>query len=197
MDKKFKLIYILLSLLVATVLVQSYVIYDFKQEVHDNSSKAIATTVTNDPFSNRFFNNFNAVSTDPFEQMKKMQELMQKSFGQFNSIFSDDPFFYDALNHMGVSPLSDFKENDKEYIVEMSIPGAKQHQINVKSENNHLSISANIEQRTDTNNTNYIHKERYTQRFERSFSLPLDAEQEKITTSYKNGILKVVIPKKK
>ena len=197
MDKKFKLIYVLLSLLVAIVLIQSYVIYDFKQELHNNSNKAVSTTVTNDPFSNNFFNNFNAVNTDPFEQMKKMQELMQKSFGQFNSIFVDDPFFNDALNHMGVSPLSDFKENDKEYIVEMSIPGAKQHQINVKSEDNHLTISANLEQIRDTNDTNYIHKERYTQRFERGFSLPLDAEQDKISTSYKNGILQVVIPKKK
>lgn len=197
MDKKFKIIYILLSMLVAIVLVQSYVIYDFKQEVHDNSSENVATSVTNDPFSNRFFNNFNAVNTDPFEQMKKMQELMQKSFGQFNSIFANDPFFDDALNHMGISPLSDFKENDKEYIVEISIPGAKQHQINVKIEDNYLTISANLEQSRDTNDTNYIHKERYTQRFERSFSLPLDTEQDKISTSYKNGILKVVIPKKK
>lgn len=197
MDRKFRLIYVLLSMLVTIVLVQSYIIYDFRQDLHDNSSKAIATNVTNDPYTSGFFNNFNAVNTDPFERMKKMQELMQKSFGQFNSIFVDDPFFDDALNHMGVSPLSDFKENNNEYLVEIDIPGAKEHQINVKSENNRLNINVNLERRKDTNDTHYIHKERYTQRFERSFSLPLDANQEKMETSYENGILKIIIPKKK
>lgn len=197
MDKKFTLIYILLSILVTIILAQSYIIYDFNRGLNDNSSKTIATNVTNDPYTSGFFNNFNAVNADPFERMKKMQELMQKSFGQFNSIFVDDPFFDDALNHMGVLPLSDFKENNKEYVVEIDIPGAKEHQINVKSENNSLNISADIKHSKDTNDTNYIHKERYTQRFERSFSLPLDANQEKMETSYENGILKIIIPKKK
>ena len=207
MEKKFNLIYTLLSVLVVIILVQSYFIYDFKHSVlsvskenmGNNSTKIapVATTVAKDPFVSQFFNNFDAKSADPFEQMKKMQEQMQKSFGQFNSIFADDPFFKEAFERGGVSPLSDFKKNKNEYILELNLPGAKEQKIDIKSVDNRLNIRASTEISKDTNGTNYIHKERYTQNFERSFTLPKDADLSAMTNSYKNGVLKITIPKKR
>ncbi len=195
MEKKINLIYALLSVLVVIVLAQSYLIYDFKKNVN-KQDVVVNTHTTNYPASSQFFNNFNAKNTDPFEQMKKMQEEMQKSFGHFNSVFADDPFFQSAFKDMSISPLSDFKATDKEYILELNIPGSSEQKIDIKTQNNILKISAVTEVIKDENNTKYMHKERFTQRFERSFTLPLDADVDKLKSNYESGVLKITIPKK-
>ena len=198
MEKKFNLIYISLFALVLIVLVQSYYLYDFKKELQTNDVKIKSTKVVPvDSFTNQFFNNGNSNSGDLFEQMQKMQEQMQKSFGQFNSIFSKDPFFKDAFSHMSTSPLSDFKENKDEYILELNIPGAKENKIVINTQGNSLKIDATINNSKDTNGTNYFHKERYTQHFSRSFVLPDDAKTSSFESKYENGILRISIPKKK
>lgn len=190
MDKKFNIIYGALALLVLIVLIQSYVIYDFKNsltqtnQVEDTTS---SSTIT--------LKDYNPRSVDPFDQMKKIQEQMQKNFGQFNSIFANDPFFQDAFKDMGISPLSDLHDDGDKYVIDIDIPGVAQNNINIKTENNRITISANTQSSNDTNNTNYIHKERFSQRFERIFSVPLDADMAKMNNSYENDVLKIVIPK--
>lgn len=190
MEKKFNLIYVILSLLVVVVLAQSCIIYDFKD------SFAVENKIYEKPTNVLSLSSNHLGNSDPFKEIKKMQEQMQKSFGQFNSIFANDPFFKDAFSHMGISPLSDLRDSGKEYIIEIDMPGVVEQNINIKTENKKISISANIDKRKDENNTNYIYKERFTRRFERSFILPNDADEDKIKTSYENGMLKVVIPKK-
>jgi HSP20 family protein len=186
MEKKFNAIYILLSILVVVILAQSYYLYDFKQQRQNDSS-----------LTNKFFNNFNSNSSDPFEKMQKMQEEMQKSFGKFNSIFSNDPFYKDVFSHMSIAPLSDFKESKNEYILELDIPGAQEKKITIDTKDNVLKVKASIQKINDTNGTNYFHKERFTQSFMRSFTLPNDAKMDALDSSYKNGILKITIPKRK
>lgn len=191
MDKKFNLIYAMLSVLVVVVLVQSYIIYDFKDSL---GTKADIEEIK--PSSAIFLNDYQPNSIDHFEQMKRVQEQMQKSFGQFNSIFANDPFFQDAFTHMGIAPLSDLHDDGDEYVIEIDIPGVSQESINIKTEDGRISISANSDTSKDVNSSKYIHRERFTQRFERSFILPIDADEEGIKSSYENGVLKVSIPKK-
>ena len=194
----FKLFYALLSLLLVIVAAQSYFIYDLKQglETQKDLNKVEKIAVTKSPWDD-FFNNFHANGIDPFEQMKKMQEEMQKSFGHFNSIFSNDPFFKEAYDKMSTSPLSDLKEDKDSYTIELNIPGADEQKIEIKSEGNYLNIYANSVKSSDVNDTNYIHRERYTQRFERSFLLPENADMDHIKSHYDNGVLKIIIPKKR
>jgi len=189
-----KPLYIILALLSIVVIVQSYFLYDLKQGLETKSTHK--TAVIAKPFKGDFFNNFKASRTDPFEQMQRMQEEMRQSFGHFNSIFADDPFFKEAFKTMSISPLSDIKETSDSYIVELSIPGSSQQNIKIVGENGRLSISASNEHVSDTNNSNYIHKERYSQHFERSFTLPKDADLTQMSNTYENGILKVTIAKK-
>lgn len=191
MDKKFNIIYVTLSVLVAVVLVQSYIIYDFKDSLATKSEVQVAS-----PSSTLSLNSYHPSSVDPFEQMKRVQEQMQKSFGQFNSAFANDPFFQDAFAHMGIAPLSDLHDDGDNYVIEIDIPGVSQQNINIKTEDGRISISANIDTSKDVDNANYIHKERFTQRFERSFMLPMDADEQNIKTNYENGVLKVIISKK-
>jgi len=184
----FKLIYALLSLLIVVVVAQSYFIYDLTKVDETPSKKELPV--------DSFFKYPHAKKGDPFIEMKKMQEEMQKSFGHFNSIFSDDPFFKEVFKEFSVSPLSDIKEDKKSYIIELNIPGADKQQIDIKTDRNLLKVYAKSTKNSDTNDTNDVHRERYSQVFERSFMLPLNADLDKMKNSYKNGILKIIIPKK-
>ncbi len=184
----FKLIYALLSLLIVVVAAQSYFIYDLTKT---DQPKVKRELVVDD-----FFKHSQVNGVDPFKEIKKIQEEMQKSFGHFNSVFSNDPFFRNVYKNLSISPLSDIKEDKKSYIIELNIPGADKGQIDIKSEGNTLKIYAKSTEGTDTNDTNYVHRERFTQVFQRSFVLPDDAELDKMKNSYKDGILKIIIPKK-
>jgi len=184
----FKLIYTLLSLLLVVVLAQSYFIYGL--------TKTDGVTKEQKVHKDDFFNHPYVKSSDPFEEIKKIQEEMQKSFGHFNSTFSNDPFFEDVYKKLSISPLSDIKGDKNGYTIELNIPGADKQKIDIKTQGNTLSVHAKSTKSTDTNDTNYIHRERYTQVFQRSFTLPEDADLDKIKSGYKNGILKITIPKK-
>ena len=184
----FKLIYTLLSLLLVVVLAQSYFIYDLTKTKEVSSKEK--TVVDN------FFNYPHAKSNDPFEEVKKIQEEMQKSFGHFNSMFSNDPFFKDVYKSFSISPLSDVKEDKNNYIIELNIPGADKQKIDIKTQDGTLTVYAKSIKSSDTNDTSYVHRERYTQVFQRSFTLPEDADLDKMTNRYQNGILKITVPKK-
>ena len=184
----FKLIYALLSLLIVIVVAQSYFIYDLNKTNKSPVQKELSSA---NLFSRPYTN-----TADPFKEIKKMQEEMQKSFGHFNSVFSNDPFFKDVYKNFSISPLSDIKEDKTNYIIELNIPGADKQQIDIKTQGNSVKVYAKSTKNTDTNDTNYVHRERYTQVFQRSFTLPEDANMDKLKNSYKNGILKIIIPKK-
>ncbi|MDQ7068287.1 MAG: Hsp20/alpha crystallin family protein [Sulfurimonas sp.] len=174
------LIYIVLAILMSAILAQGYVIYNLKKE------PAMQVVKTQ-----------NQVVHNPLEQINMMQAMMNRSFEQLNSVFLNDPFFEDVYKNMEVSPLSDMHETDKEYIIEISLPGALKNNIQINTEGNHLQVSASIQKIKDKNSTDYIYKERYTQHFERSFTLLDDADLTKMQSDYKNGVLRLTIPKKK
>ncbi len=193
-----KLLYLLMAVLIVIAIVQSYVIYDMKHVLESKQSTTLQPRLSSGTTSS--FQGAGSLppmqGMDPFEQIKKMQEQMQQSFGAFNSIFSNDPFFQEAFNKMAIAPLSDFKEERNAYIIELNIPGSDEQNIEIKSENNIVKVYANSNRSNDVNGTNYIHKERYIQRFERSFVLPDNADTSRMTNSYTNGILRIEIPKK-
>ena len=176
--KNNKILYIVLALLFVAVAAQSYFIYDLK----NTQEKPVAQLQ-------------HPTTLDPFSEMLKMQEEMQKSFGHFNSMFANDPFFQEALKQPS-SPLADMKEEDGKYIVELNIPGIEKQNIKVSNKDHLLNIEAKSMQSSDTNKTNYIHKEIYSQSFYRSFMMPQDADMDKLDTKYKDGKLQVIIPKK-
>jgi len=183
--KNNRLLYILVFLLSIAVGAQSYFIYDLKneskQEIHV-ASQHYVPLVKNQ-------------ATDPFVEILKMQEEMQKSFAHFNSIFANDPFFQKAFAQPSM-PLADMKEQDGNYIVELNIPGIEKQNIKVSNKDHVLTIEAKNMRSSDTNETNYIHKEIYSQSFYRSFMMPQDADMDKLDTQYKDGKLQVIIPKK-
>ncbi|MBN2533035.1 MAG: Hsp20/alpha crystallin family protein [Spirochaetales bacterium] len=108
-----------------------------------------------------------------------------------------DDFFSDSLVPAGTFPKVDVKEEDKQYVVEAELPGLTEKDIDVKVENNLLTISSKKSEEKEEKKEGYIIKERRASEFCRSFTLPDHTDREKIEAHYKNGLLTLLIPKTK
>ena len=93
------------------------------------------------------------------------------------------------------SPAVDVKETDNSFVLSADIPGLTKKDIKVNVANGKLSISGERTYETDQENDNYHYRERRFGTFDRSFKLPDTVDEEKISASFKNGILIVALPK--
>ena len=93
------------------------------------------------------------------------------------------------------SPAVDVKETDNSFVLTADISGLTKKDIKVNVANGKLSISGERTYETDQENDNYHYRERRFGTFDRSFKLPDTVDEEKISASFKNGILIVALPK--
>jgi len=106
-----------------------------------------------------------------------------------------DRFFDDGFDGGARVPAVDVRENEKEYQMEAELPGLTEKDIEVKIENGVLTISSKKEESREENEKGYLRKERKQFSFCRSFSLPENTDADKISATFKNGLLNVTIPK--
>jgi|TARA_B100000768_G_scaffold180524_1_gene200748 HSP20 family protein len=92
-------------------------------------------------------------------------------------------------------PSFNVKENEKEFVLELAVPGAKNKDFKVEIDNRLLSVS-NINEKVKSD-YNYTFKEFEFSSFEKSFELPVSVERDKISSFYRNGILSITLPKRK
>ena len=111
---------------------------------------------------------------------------------------------YGASSEM-FAPNVDVREQKDSYIVEMDLPGRSEKDVSIELNDKVLSISSinNANTENDENAQNneedkslYLLRERRTAEFRRSFSLPKDIDEEKVSAEFKNGVLTITIPKK-
>lgn len=96
-------------------------------------------------------------------------------------------------------PSVNIKESEKGFEVQVAAPGLQKSDFSIMIDKNVLTISATQQAKQEENNEQekYTVREFSFQSFERSFSLPENAiEEEKIEASYKDGILRLMLPKK-
>jgi HSP20 family protein len=97
----------------------------------------------------------------------------------------------------GISlPAVNVIENDDNYIVEMAIPGLKKSDFDISLDNQILSISAETKTEDESDDKNFTRREFGYSSFKRTFKLPKSVETNKISANYKDGILKVELPKR-
>jgi HSP20 family protein len=121
---------------------------------------------------------------------KRHGELMNSFFGRD---FMED-FFNGDLFGVNSGIKADIKENEKEYIIEADMPGVDKEAIEVELRDNYLTISANHREELNEERENYIRKERRVGKIARSFYVE-NVKNEDVKASYKNGVLKLVLPK--
>ena len=92
-------------------------------------------------------------------------------------------------------PAVDVKETDSEFLMEVELPGLSEKDVEVKLDNNLLTISSRKEDSKEEKKNGYIMRERRSASFSRSFVLPEGIDREKIAAEFKNGILNLSFPK--
>jgi HSP20 family protein len=112
----------------------------------------------------------------------------------FNELYSLPTSFL-SKSGMDLSPRIDISETDNEYKIEAELPGINQKEIDVKIDNNILTIKGKKEDVKEEKEKNYHLRERYYGAFQRSISLPNNIEPEKIKASFENGVLNISVPK--
>ena len=111
-----------------------------------------------------------------------------------HSLFNTD-WNFPVRDTRNWSPAVDVKETDNLFILTADIPGLNKKDIKVYVANGKLSISGERTYETDQENDNYHYRERRFGTFDRSFNLPDTVDEEKISASFKIGILNVSLPK--
>ncbi len=109
-----------------------------------------------------------------------------------------DDFFDDFLtaSDSGKNSMKcDIYEKGGDYHIEMDIPGFEKKDISIESDNGYLTITAEKKDEVNDEEKNYIRRERTYGKYQRSFYLG-DLETDKIKAEFKDGILKLTVPKK-
>lgn len=112
------------------------------------------------------------------------------------SIFEDffnDPFFRGALPFT-TDIRADIRENEKEYVVDIEIPGVKKEDIKLDLRDDVLTVSIDSKEEVNEEKGNYIRKERRYGSLSRSFYVD-NIKAEDVKAKYVDGILTVTLPK--
>ena len=96
----------------------------------------------------------------------------------------------------GTLPAVNISEDENAYIMEVAAPGMTKKDFSLNIEENLLTIEAVKETSEETEKDNYTRREFNYSSFKRTFTLPETVNQEAISANYKDGILKVELPKK-
>jgi HSP20 family protein len=127
---------------------------------------------------------------EPLKDLMALQERMNKLFDETFSRGAQD------VDVGAWSPPVDILEKGDEIIIKMEISEVEQKEIDIKVEGNALTIKGERKLEEGTKREDYMRLERPYGTFSRSFSLPTTVDHEKVKASHKNGILRVVLPKK-
>jgi HSP20 family protein len=92
-------------------------------------------------------------------------------------------------------PAVDIRETDAAYLMEVELPGLTEKDVEVKLDNNLLTISSSKDGKKEEKKNGYVLRERSATRFSRSFVLPEGVDREKIDAEFKNGVLHMSFPK--
>jgi HSP20 family protein len=127
---------------------------------------------------------------EPFRGLSTLQD-------QFNRLFNEQ-----FRNHPEESALTtwapavDIYETPNELVVKADLPDVNEKDIDVRVENNLLTIRGERKFEKSVSEENFLRVERTYGSFSRSFSLPTTVNAETIGAEYKNGVLTVTLPKR-
>lgn len=104
-------------------------------------------------------------------------------------------FFNSETDYTGTFPAVNIQENDSQFIIEMAAPGLKKEDFKINLEDHVLTISREQKEDKEEQTEHYTRREFVYNSFSRSFRLPKIILEDKIKADYKDGLLKVNLPK--
>src|SRR5215468_7390315 len=127
---------------------------------------------------------------EPFREFASLQDRMNRLFRE--SYGSDE----DSLTTSSFAPPVDVYEDEHNITLKIEVPGIDEKDIDVRVENNLLTVHGERKFEKEEKEENFRRVERQYGSFTRSFTLPNTVDPEKVQAHYDKGILKVQLAKK-
>jgi HSP20 family protein len=131
------------------------------------------------------------VRFDPFRDLASMQDRINRIFGEAYLRNNDE----EVSNRGDWRPVVDIFENDKhEIVLRAELPGLKREEIDIRVENNTLTLKGERKRDAEVKQESYHRVERSYGAFSRSFSLPATINTEKVGATFTDGVLTITLP---
>jgi HSP20 family protein len=131
------------------------------------------------------------VKWEPFRDLMAMQDRMTRLIDETLS-----RIWKEEVTRGVWSPPVDILERGNEVVLKIDLPEVSQNEIDIRVEENTLIIQGERRFTKDTPDENYIQIERPYGTFRRTFSIPRMIDHEGIKASYKDGVLRVILPRR-
>lgn len=116
----------------------------------------------------------------------------KNSFDLFDDFFEDEFFPRKERNLM----KTDIVEKKDKFILDIDLPGFEKEDIKLSLNNGYLNVSAKTEREENKDEEKVLRSERFYGECSRSFYVGEDIKEDEIEAKFKNGILKIELPKK-
>ena len=129
---------------------------------------------------------------NPRRELFGLHNSINRMFDNFISptVRSDE-----VLSVWGWNPVVDIYENEENIVITAELPGVDKKDMTVDVKGRVLTLKGERSTDNEVKEDNYYRQERCYGKFERCFTLPVEIDPEKIKADYKDGVLKIDIPK--
>jgi HSP20 family protein len=128
----------------------------------------------------------------PYRDMLSVRDEMNRVLNEvFNRGANDESAWFSGA----WSPPVDIYETDEALVMKAELPGFSKDDIGIELKENTLVIKGERKHEDEVKEGNYHRKERMYGAFQRSFMLPATVDREKVSASYRDGILELRLPK--
>lgn len=133
------------------------------------------------------------VKYNPLRELRSMQDQMDRLL---NLSWGGTEFQGEDIKEGVWQPAVDIYETADSIVIKAELPDVDQKDIEVKIEDNMLTIKGERKHESEVKKENYHRIERYFGGFQRSFKLPGTVDQEQVKAACEKGVLTVTLPKK-
>lgn len=131
------------------------------------------------------------VKYNPFRDLRAMQEQMNRLLDMaWNREISEE------LREGIWQPPVDIYEDENSVVIKAELPGVDQKEIDIRIEDNTLTLRGERKHSQEVKKENYHRVERFYGTFQRSFSLPHTIDQEHVKATCDQGVLTITLPKR-
>lgn len=136
----------------------------------------------------------NLVSWSPFQDMEGFFDRYSRLFRNRYPLAGEFEF---PDTDMSWRPVADISETKREYVIKAELPEVEKKDVHISLENGMLTISGERRMEKESEGETQHRIESFYGKFSRSFALPSDVDEKKISAESQNGVLKVHLPKTK
>ena len=134
-------------------------------------------------------------TTTRWNPFKELEEMEKRLSTYFNRPALRTQVEKEAMTVAEWSPLVDITEDDKENLIKADLPEVKKEDVKLTVQDGVMTISGERKYEKEEKGKKYHRVEREYGSFMRNFTLPEAADGSKVSAEYKEGVLRVHLPK--